>query len=188
MMTHEIKTILTSKKIRVNREITAPELKVIDEAGKQLGVLKLGEAQKIAREKNLDLVEVASAAKPPIAKLMNYGQYQYRLIKQQKKSRAKSKKIETKGIRIGYRTGEHDLQFKADQATKFLKEGHRLKIELVLRGREKGQKQMAFERLDDFIKNMIKTKTVIVQQPKFIGFGIVTVLTADRDNNTNSPQ
>lgn len=171
----------------MNREITAPELKVIDETGKPLGVLKLWDARKIAQEKNLDLVEVASQAQPPIAKLMNYGQYQYRLIKQQKKSRAKSKRIETKGIRIGYRTGTHDLQFKADQATKFLREGHRLKIELVLRGREKGQKPIAFERLDAFIKNMIKTKTVVVQQPKFIGFGIVTVITADKEANLNSP-
>ncbi len=160
---------------------------MIDDAGKQLGVLKLWDAQKLAQEKNLDLVEVSSQARPPIAKLMNYGQYQYRLIKQQKKSRAKSKKIETKGIRIGYRTSEHDLQFKADQATKFLKEGHRLKIELVLHGREKGQKKLAFERLDSFIKNMIKTKTVVVQQPKFIGFGIVTFITADRVANTNPP-
>lgn len=117
---------------------------------------------------------------------MNYGQYQYRLVKQQKKSRAKSKRVETKGIRIGYRTGEHDLQFKANQATEFLKAGHRLKVELVLHGREKGQKKIAFEKLDAFIKNMIKTKTVIVQQPKFMGFGIMAVITAERADNTSS--
>lgn len=161
---------------------------MIDDAGKPLGIMKLWDARKLAQEKNLDLVEVASQARPPIAKLMNYGQYQYRLIKQQKKSRTKSKKIETKGVRIGYRTGEHDLQFKANQATEFLKAGHRLKVELVLHGREKGQKKLAFDKLDDFIKNMIKTKTVVVQYPKFIGFGIVAVITADQDSKPNLQQ
>jgi len=154
-------------------------VRLIDDEGKQVGVLKLQEAFGLAKEKELDLVEVSSQAKPPVVKLMNYGQHKYRLDKQKRKSKAKTKKVETKGVRIGLRTGDHDLGFKAKQADKFLKGGNRLKIEFVLKGREKAHRDLAEEKLDDFVQNMIETKTVTIQKPKFMGMGIVTVVAAE---------
>ncbi|MFC1721379.1 translation initiation factor IF-3 [Patescibacteria group bacterium] len=169
--------MLLSKKIKVNRQIRAPEVRVIDDAGKQIGVIKTTEAFQLAEKKDLDLVEVSSGANPPVVRLMDYGQHKYRLMKQQRKSKAKTKKVETKGVRIGLRTGDHDLQFKAKQATKFLKQGHRVKIEFVLKGREKVHRDLAEEKLDDFIKNMIQTNTETVQKAKFMGMGLVSIVT-----------
>ncbi len=137
------------------------------------------EAMQLAKDKGLDLVEVSSQAKPPVCRLMDYGQHKYRLEKQKRKSKAKTKKVETKGVRIGLRTGDHDLQFKAKQANKFLGEGHRLKIEFVLKGREKVHRDLAEEKLDEFVRNMIETKTVTIQKPKFMGMGLVTIVAAE---------
>lgn len=173
----KIKSILLSKKIKVNREIRAPEVRLIDNEGKQHGVVKIQDAFSLAKEKGLDLVEVSSEADPPVVKLLDYGKQKYRMMKQQRKSKAKTKKVETKGVRIGLRTGDHDLQFKAKQATKFLKQGHRVKIEFVLKGREKVHRDLAEEKLDDFVRNMIQTNTVTVQKPKFMGMGLVSIIT-----------
>ncbi|EKD65132.1 MAG: hypothetical protein ACD_50C00179G0003 [uncultured bacterium] len=158
-------------------------MKLIDENGKQLGILRFREAMRIAKERDLDLVEVNSKSKPPIVRLMDYGRHRYRTMKMQRKSKSKTKKVGTKGVRIGLRTGKHDLEFKAKQGTKFLTEGHRLKIEFVLKGRERIHRSLAEEKLDDFVKNMIKIKTITVQKPKRMGMGMVTVITKDLEAN-----
>lgn len=157
-------------------------MRLIDESGEQQGVVPIQEAMSLAKEKNLDLVEVSSQAKPPVVKIIDYGQQKYRLMKQQRKSKSKAKKIETKGVRIGLRTGDHDLQFKAKQATKFLDQGHRLKVEFVLKGREKAHKELALEKLDDFVQNMIKTSVDVIQKPKKMGMGLVIIVTKSSDN------
>lgn len=153
-------------------------MRLIDDTGKQHGVISLNDAFALAREKNLDLVEVSSGAQPPVVKLLDYGRQKYRMMKQQRKSKAKTKKVETKGVRIGLRTGDHDLHFKAKQATKFLQDGHRVKVEFVLKGREKIHRNLAEEKLDEFVKNMIETDTEVVQRPKFMGMGLVMIVTA----------
>ncbi len=108
---------------------------MIDEAEGNLGVLPLTEALRRAVAKSLDLIEISPEAKPPVAKIMNFGKYKYQ---QEKKARAvKSHTTETKALQIKIGTGDHDLALKADQASKFLREGHRVKIDLFLRGRSK---------------------------------------------------
>ena len=141
------------KQPRINNQIRVPELKVIDENGVQLGVLKTFDALKMAREKGLDLAEVGPNVQPPIAKIMDYGKYVYRKERQEKKSGgAKRKEQERKTVRVGFKTGAHDLDFKARQVEKFLKEGHVVKMELTLRGREKSLAQMGKEKLEKFLK------------------------------------
>lgn len=114
----------------------------------------VAEAIQIAREKELDLVEIAPIAKPPVCKIMDYGKYQYQQSKQERLNKAKQKKIEVKGIRIGIRTDTHDLDFKKNQAEKFLKKGDKVKAEITLRGREKAHQDLARRTLSDFLKTI----------------------------------
>jgi len=139
---------------RTNEYIRIPIVFVIDESGKQLGEMSNTEALEIARERELDLVEVAPNAKPPVCKITNYGKFQYSQSKQDRLSKAKQKKIGTKGIRLGMRTDKHDLDFKKKQAEKFLSKGHKVKIELRLRGREKAHQDLAVKGIRSFVENI----------------------------------
>ncbi len=126
------------------------------------------EALRMAREQGLDLVEVAPMAKPPVCKIMDFGKFQYQQSKQDRLNKAKQKKVEVKGIRIGLRTDDHDLTFKKDQAEKFLKKGDKVKIEIQLRGREKAHQDLARTNLEDFVKSIgvpYKTEQEIKRYP-----------------------
>lgn len=140
-------------KLRTNSHIRAAELRVLGDEGENLGVLPLSEALAIASQRGVDLIEIAPEAKPPVAKLMEYGKYLYLESKKEKKMRAGAKPTETKAIQIKVATGEHDLGLKAKQASKWLAEGHRIKVELFLSGRAKYQEeQFLRERLDRVLK------------------------------------
>ena len=110
---------------------------MIDSEGQNLGVLSIKEALELAQNKGLDLIEISPNANPPIAKIMDFGKYQYEVNKKLKKAKAGSKPTETKSIQIKIGTGDHDLELKAKTASKWLKEGHRIKVELFLAGRAK---------------------------------------------------
>ena len=124
---------------------------VIDDDGKQLGLLKFEDALNLATEKDLDLVEVSPHLKPPVCKIMDYGKYLYKLAKQKRHQNAKIKKTETKALRISARAEKHDLGFKAKNAVKFLKNGDRVKIDMVLKGREKAHLDLATEKMENFL-------------------------------------
>jgi translation initiation factor IF-3 len=111
-----------------------------------------GEALKIAQEKMLDLVEISATATPPVCKIMDFGKYQYQKSREERMQKSRQKKVDIKGIRLGVRTDEHDLEFKKDQAEKFLKKGDKVKIEIVMRGREKAHQDLARTGLIEFIK------------------------------------
>jgi translation initiation factor IF-3 len=122
---------------RINNQIRASELRVLDSENQNLGVLSIKEALELAQSKGLDLIEISPNALPPIAKIMDFGKYQYEASKKLKKAKAGAKMTETKSIQIKIGTGDHDLGLKAKTASKWLKEGHRIKIELFLAGRAK---------------------------------------------------
>lgn len=122
---------------RINNQIKAPNLRVIDEENQNLGVLETKEALKLANERGLDLIEISPNALPPVAKIMEFGKYQYEQNKKLKKAKGGAKATETKSIQVKIGTGDHDLELKAKTASKWLKEGHRIKIELYLVGRTK---------------------------------------------------
>lgn len=130
-------------------------MRVIDDEGNQLGIMTPAEAMLIAKEREEDLVEVAPLAKPPVCRIMDYGKFQYQQSKQDRLSKAKQKKVDIKEIRIGIRTDDHDLDFKKGQAEKFLTKGHKVKIEIRLRGREKAHQDLARENISGFIKSII---------------------------------
>ncbi len=134
---------------RINNQIRAKELRVIDSEGQNLGVLSIKDALELAQNKGLDLIEISPNANPPIAKIMDFGKYQYEVNKKLKKAKAGSKPTETKSIQIKIGTGNHDLELKAKTASKWLREGHRIKVELFLAGRTKYMDEKFLrERLD----------------------------------------
>ena len=134
---------------RINNQIRAKELRVIDNENQNLGVLSVKEALELAQDKGLDLIEISPNANPQVAKIMDFGKYQYEASKRLKKVKARAKPTETKSIQIKIGTGEHDLMLKAKTASKWLKEGHRIKVELFLVGRAKYMDEKFLrERLD----------------------------------------
>jgi|SRR3989338_2383493 len=150
------------KSLRVNNQIRISEVQVIDDRGNQLGIMPTFQALQLAKEKSLDLVEVSPQSHPPIAKMMDYGKYMYRREKQEKVS-VKQKDQSMKTVRVGFKTGEHDLKFKAEQIDEFLKDGRPVKIELTLRGREKALAHIGKTKLDTFLK--VISEPFLIQNP-----------------------
>ena len=136
--------------------------------------MNIEQALGIAREQELDLVEIAPKAQPPVCKIMDYGKYQYQQSKQDRLNKAKQKKVEVKGIRIGIRTDTHDLEFKKNQVEKFLTKGDKVKAEIVLRGREKAHQELARKNLSDFLKTIAVPYKVEQEIKRFPGgFNII---------------
>ena len=164
--------------LRVNHQIRIPEVQVIDQDGKQLGVMKTFDAQRLAKERDLDLVEVAPTAMPPIAKIMDYGKYMYTKTKEEK-ARPKVKEQLTKAVRVGFKTGIHDLAFKAKKADEFLSEGHWVKVELTLRGREKAFPERGLAQLESFLSKLAVPFTR-QREPMRGPYGWVIVIQKDK--------
>lgn len=136
----------------MNNEITARELRVIGPDGGNLGVITTAEAIKVAKEANLDLIEISPNASPPVAKVMDYGKFQYEQKKRESVARSKAKVSETKEVQIKVGTGENDMRLKAKRGAEWLAEGHRVRAELFLKGRYKGMDEAFLKhRLEKFI-------------------------------------
>lgn len=167
-------------KERLNNQIRATEVRVIDSEGTNIGILPLIEALTMAHDQGVDLIEINPDAKPPICKIMEYGKYQYELKKKAQKAKSGAKTTETKSIQIKVGTGDHDLELKARQASGWLKEGHRIKVELYLRGRSKGmQEGFLRERLDrvlHFVTEHYKIAEPHKRSPK----GLAVVIERDK--------
>ena len=140
-----------NRKPLVNNRIRAREVRLIDENGKQIGILELRKALQTAWERNLDLVQMTEKVEPPVCKIMEYGKYLYQ---QEKKEREAKKKTrgELKGIRLSFNISQHDLETRVNQAEKFLRQGNKVRIELRLRGREKALADFAKEKMNKFLE------------------------------------
>ncbi len=149
---------------RVNEQIIAPEVRVIDEEGAVVGVLDVPKAVALARERGYDLVEVFPKAEPPVCKLLDFGQFKYQKEKELRLQKAHAKKVDTKGIRLSVKMGTHDLDIRKRQAEGFLEDGDKIKIEIRLRGREKEHGDIAYQRIQEFIQHLSKTYTLGLEQ------------------------
>jgi len=125
-------------------------VRVIDEAGKQLGVMDTRDASAEARKRGYDLALVAEKIDPPVCRFINYGQFKYKQKKLEQKQKQKNKRVEVKGIRLTFTMADNDLKIRQKQAEKFLKQGHRVKIEIILRGRENIFRNLALDKLNNF--------------------------------------
>ena len=142
------------QELPINGEIRAKEVKLIGENGEQLGVFSLFDARNMAEEKSLDLVLVAPQANPPVCKIMNYGKYKFEQAKKEKEAKKKQKLVEIKEIRITPNIEEHDFNFKAKNARKFIEDGNKLKITVRFRGREVNNAVLGENVLNKFIENL----------------------------------
>lgn len=163
-LTINSKTIST-KQLRVNGAIRVPQVRLIDEQGNQLGVIETYRAQQLARERDLDLVEVSPLAQPPVCRIMNYGSYQYQQEKKERKQKSKVKRVEVKGIRLSLNIGPHDLATRKEQSKKFLEKGDKVKLEMRLRGRERAHVGRAREVMQQFVNSLNEDMPVILDKP-----------------------
>ncbi len=150
----------------VNERIREPKLRVIsDEGGEHLGILSTDEALKIAKERKLDLVVIQPKAEPPVAKLIDFGKYKYEKEKEARKQKSKAKNVEVKGVRLSVRIGQHDIDVRKEQAKKFMNKGDKVKVEIILRGREKRHGEVASQVIESFINELKEEMELKIEQP-----------------------
>ncbi len=161
---------------RINHQIRVAELRVIGPVGENFGVISLKDALDKAQAAGLDLIEISPSAVPPIAKIMDYGKFQYDQNKKLKAAKAKAHVIEVKTVQVKIGTGEHDLELKAKKASEWLKEGHRIKIDLFLTGRSKYMEfNFLKERLERILK-LITEEYTIAEAPKKALKGLTVII------------
>ncbi len=156
------------KYTRLNHNIRATSLRVIDEQGDQLGVMSRSEALAAAEQRGLDLVEISPNANPPVAKIVDWGKYNYQKTKQAQKNKRSVKASEIKQMRFGLKISDHDLGVKLKKVTSFLEAGHKVKITIRYRGRELAHKEMGFKLADKVIDSYGET-IAVEQKPQMAG-------------------
>ncbi len=164
-----------SKNLRVNERIRVPEVRVIDENGEQAGVLKTRDALALARQRNLDLVEVAPNALPPVCRLLDYGKYRYEQTKKERDARKTQKVISIKEVRLRPKIDDHDLETKGKQAKGFLEEGHKVKMTVLFRGRELAHTDIGRDLLNQ-MSDLLKDAAIIEQPPRMEGKNMTMLL------------
>jgi translation initiation factor IF-3 len=140
-----------SEKYRINDDIRSAEVRVIDENGEQLGVLATRDAVRMAGERELDLVEVAPLATPPVCKMMDFGKFKYQQSKRQQQSHKKQRGGQLKEVKLRPKISEHDFTFKLKKAEEFLSSGHKVKVILMFRGREIAHPEFGRRVIDKFL-------------------------------------
>jgi translation initiation factor IF-3 len=158
----------SAKNLRANEKIFVSKVNVIDETGQNLGTLDTKEAIEIAASRGLDLVEVSPKVEPPICKIMDYGSFKYQKEKQERKAKAKQKSTELKTVKLSTRIGDHDLDLRVNRTVKFLSEGHKVRIELQLRGREHQHVDLAkdsIRKMIDRSREKLEDKELKTEQP-----------------------
>ena len=161
---------------RINNQIRATQLRVIGPDGAILGVLSREEALSRAETANLDLVEVSPNAVPPVAKILDYGKFVYEKSKKEKAQKAKAHVTELKSLQVTIGTGEHDLALKAKNTSAWLKEGHRVKINLFLKGRAKYLNESFLKERLDRLLHFITEDFKIVDGPKKGPKGLMIII------------
>jgi translation initiation factor IF-3 len=161
--------------LRINREIRAVSVRVIDMEGQQLGVISLTEALAEAAKAGLDLVEVSPTAAPPVCRIMDYGKFRYQQSKKVQVSKKSQTVIQVKEIRLRPKTEEHDLEVKVKHVRKFLEQHNKVKISMMFRGREIAYTDIGRKIMED-IKNTLADDCVIDQQPKLEGRNMIMII------------
>lgn len=164
-----------AKEAGINWNIKAPEVRVIDSDGKQVGILPLKEAMKIAEEQGLDLVAVSPNSNPPVCRIMNYGKYKYQQNKRLQEARKHQTVIQVKEVKIRPRTEDHDFQFKLRHVKRFLGEGNKVKVSMLFRGREIAHPEFGKGLLNRLIEE-VKDMAIVEQAPRLEGRNMVMIL------------
>jgi translation initiation factor IF-3 len=166
-------------KMRINRDIRAPEMRLIDQNGNMLGVKTLEEALRIAFEAGLDLVEISPNVKPVVCKITSFSKMKYEEQKKTNLNRKKQKVVETKGIKMSLNIGENDFATKIKQSIKFLEKGDKVKFSFIFRGREINYSDMAQTIIDKII-DATKEVSKVEEKPKLEGKKLFFTLTSSK--------
>ncbi len=160
--------ISIKEELLINEEIRKKEVRLIDSDGSMLGVVSIDEAQQKAIDRNLDLVEIAPQADPPVCKIMDYGKYKFEMMKKEKEAKKKQKVLDIKEVRVSPNIEEHDFEFKAKNAKNFLLAGNKVKITLRFKGREVNYAKLGENVLNKFAE-YLSEYGVVEKAPKLEG-------------------
>ena len=180
-MLEEAKTIKVQNNI--NEMIRHPEVRLIGADGSQLGIVSSREAQRLAYEANLDLVEISSTATPPVCKIMDYGKYRFEILKKQKEAKKNQKVIELKEIWLSMTIDVGDLNVKAKQTMKFLDAGNKVKVSIRLRGRQNAHSSLGVDVMNKFFE-LVKEKAIMERSPVLEGRNILMILAPAKEEQT----
>ena len=167
--------IAQDRDVKINGEITAPEVRLIGIKGEPIGVVSLAQANAMAEELEIDLVEIAPTAQPPVARLMDFGKFKYSEAKKRHEAKLKQKQIQVKEVKFRPGTDDGDYQIKLRNLTRFLNEGDKTKITLRFRGREMAHQEFGFKLLER-VKADLEPFGVVEQFPKMEGRQMVMVM------------
>lgn len=167
--------------LRVNRQIRAREVRVIDDAGNQLGLMDPRDAVRMAQEKELDLVEVSPQAQPPVCRMMDYGRWKYETSRKTRESKAKKKTTELREVKMRPKIDEHDYLVKSKMVQRLLKDGDKVKVTMRFRGREVVHQDIALKLLDRVFNDSAEL-AVIENRPKLEGRNMTMVLAPKPSN------
>ncbi|MEJ2024788.1 MAG: translation initiation factor IF-3 [Deltaproteobacteria bacterium] len=161
--------------MNVNDNIRARLVRLISVDGKQLGILPVNQALRVAQEEGFDLVEVAPDSDPPVCRIMDYGKFKYEASKRDQEARKKGRSVQVKEIKLRPHTGEHDLSFKIKNLRKFLEKKNRVKVTVYFRGRELAHTEMGYDLLQNIAEEIQEDGTVD-QPPKKEGRNTISML------------
>jgi len=167
--------VLINVKVRINKQIRAEEVRLIAGDGEQIGIKKIGEALKVADEQDLDLVEVAPMARPPVCRIMDYGKYKYEMEQKAKRARKHQTSIVIKEIKIRPKIEDHDFEVKKKHVERFLRGGAKVKVTIMFRGREMTHTDIGRGLLDRLCEE-VEEMGVVESKPKLDGRNMIMVL------------
>jgi len=156
-----------------------PKVRLVSETGEQLGILSSVEANRIADEKNLDLVLISPQADPPVCKIMNYGKFKFEQMKKLKEQRKSQKVIELKEVQLSMTIDTHDLQVKAKHAKRFLEEGNKVKVTIKMRGRQQARPEAGIAVMATFV-DMLEGLAMIEKNAEILGRNIIMILAPNK--------
>ena len=160
----------------INEKIRAKEVRLIDNDGNNYGVVATSKALKMADERDLDLVVVSPNQSPPVAKIMDYGKYKYEADKRAKEAKKKQKVIDVKEVKVRYKIDTHDYEVRIRSIKKFLAQGDKVKIVVMLRGREVQHSNLAFDLANRFLADLEDVPKTIEKKPGMDGRNVITIL------------
>jgi translation initiation factor IF-3 len=169
----------TKDKTRINEDVTGPEFRVIGPDGEQLGIFSGKKALTLAEEKELDLVEIAPQAKPPVGKIMDYGKYRYEQQKREKLQKKKQQTVVIKEVRYHPTTDTHDFEFKLRHARQFLMDGNKVKASVRFRGRQMAHQELGLDLLTK-LKEALEDIAVVEKEPNMEGRSMIAIFAPDK--------
>ncbi len=160
----------------MNERIRSSEVRLIDEKGENHGVIATSKALAMAEEADLDLVVVSQNQEPPVAKILNYGKYKYELEKKAKEAKKKQHTVDVKEVKVRYKIDTHDYQVRIKNINKFISQGNKVKIVVMLRGREMQHSNLAFDLANKFMEDLVGDTIAVEKKPQLEGRNVTLFL------------